>query len=128
MNGQQSSLGQLMNPMQPQGRVPSLPQQSMVAPNDPQRPGMPPQMPPPAPPQAMPPPQGGATPPVGTGQSPGMMPQQMPDIVQLLMQRLAMQGQQPNGMPMNPGMGGTQVQPGLQSAPVRGAPPSVGGR
>jgi hypothetical protein len=96
-------LGALMNPMLPQARTPQVPPTSMVSPQaqqqatapQPQQPGMP-QMPQPP----MPPP---------------MMPQQMPDIVQMMIQR-AMQQKGPLG----------DVQ-GTQSTPLTGAPPTVGG-
>lgn len=113
MNGQNSSLGELMNPMQPQGRVPSMPQQSMISPNAPKQPQQPAQ-PMPMQPAHMP--------------APAMMPQQGPSIVDLMMQRLAASGGQGSmGVPGTP-MQGTSVAPGLQTAPVRGTTPTVGGR
>lgn len=118
-----AGLGQLMNPMLPQAQnQASGPSTPMVSPNAPKQPGVPPA------PQGGTPPAG--TPPMGTGQTPAIMPQQMPDIVQLLMQKLAMGGGQgaPPGMAI-PGIPaqGTTVAPGIQSAPTRGAPPTVGG-
>lgn len=114
MNGQNSSLGELMNPMQPQGRVPSMPQQSMISPNASKQPAGVPQAP-----QA---PQMPAAP------APAMMPQQGPSIIDLMMQRiLAGAGQ---GSMAIPGVAPdtTQIAPGLQTAPVRGTTPTIGGR
>lgn len=106
-----AQLGQLMNPMVPQSRNPVAPQTSMVAPNAPKQPQQQPGMPT----AAMPPP-------------PAMMPQQGPSIVDLMMQRiLAGAGQGSMAIPGATPQA-TQIQPGLQTAPVRGTTPTIGGR
>jgi hypothetical protein len=98
-----------MNPMLPQARTPPMPQTTMVAPNQ-------------APTQAAPPvpqiPNAPPVPPVPSGSppSPSIVPQQMPDIVQMMIQRMLA-----NSPP------GQAAPGGLQSAPVRGTTPTVGG-
>ena len=120
------SLGALMDPMKPQSRNPSIAQQTMVAPNAPPQAAMPPPPPPNMPPQGIPqgvgmppvPPAPPGMPPAPMGANPmsAIMPRQMPDIIQLLMRQVM------NDAP------GTQVAPGLQSAPVRGTTETIGGR
>lgn len=112
-------LGQLMNPMQPQARTPMVPPASMVAPNAPRQPA-----PPPSPAGGTPP---AGSPPMGTGMNPAIMPQMMPDITQLLMQR-ALMGNQGGMTPPGVDPQATMAAPGLQTAPVRGTTPMIGGR
>jgi hypothetical protein len=121
MPGPQDALGQMMNPLQPAARNPPVPNATMVAPAAPQQPQpaapqQPPQLPqaPGAPPAGMPPPgmaPMAVTQPAGPPPTSMIIPQRMPDILQLLMSRAA--NAQPNS--------------GLQSTPLAGQPPTVGG-